>query len=81
MPNNQDIVYRKPYYVDHRCRFSVIKKSVKDTLNGKKWFEKCRCGRTVLVDCNLIVEGANSPRIKKHWYDKEGNFERTTGGN
>jgi hypothetical protein len=50
------------------------------SLNGQSWNERCKCGNTVWVDCKFIVEGMNSPSITKHWYNKDGNLLKITGG-
>lgn len=44
------------------------------------WSERCRCGRFAvlsLTHCENLEKTA--PMVVKHWFDKEGNFEKTTG--
>lgn len=65
----------------HFCKYSLVRRSIKDVGLFKKWIERCRCGRFVLVDCKLFVGGSNSPKVRKTWFDSEGNVSRITGTN
>lgn len=64
----------------HFCRYSAIKKTIRDHANGQRWTEKCwKCGKFKAVDCTFIVDGSNSPRITVTWFDEEGKYLKTTG--
>lgn len=69
----------KPY--THYCKYYVLKKSMRSHMHGQSWYERCKCGRTIWIDCKFYVEGRNSPQITKTWFDREGNIERVTGHN
>lgn len=75
-----DLVYRQPIRVNHFCRYWPIKKTRKNYANGSNhWIERCRCGRTISVDCSFSNGDVKSPQITKVWFDIEGNIVKRTG--
>lgn len=63
----------------HHCHFFVVRRTIAHRSNGMAWVERCRCGRTVSVDCSFFGADRISPKIRKAWFDAEGNLERITG--
>lgn len=63
----------------HWCRYWRVKDSMSNLSNGKRWIDKCKCGRIVVIDCRFMIDGSNSPGISKSWFDSDGNLERVTG--
>lgn len=63
----------------HRCRYWPVKRSLQATAHGKKWVERCKCMRNVIIDSKYFVEGSNFPQITKYWYSVDGDLERITG--
>ena len=64
----------------HICNYHVDPQS-KDYRNGiRKWQERCRCGRLVLIEQSWDVSNDSIlPKIKKVWYAYDGQYEKTTG--
>lgn len=76
---NVDYVRADYRAVPHKCVYRYVKRSSQVKPNGQTLWERCKCGRRVFVDSTYIVEGRKSPLVVKHWYDKDGNLEKTTG--
>ena len=58
----------------HYCRYSVLKKTIVQQVNGQRHMERCRCGRFKLVYCKFFVEGSIYPEIKVLLFDRAGNL-------
>jgi hypothetical protein len=80
--DNQEnkIESRFPRFI-HYCSFVIIRRTLKNEDSKLAWVERCRCGRVVICDSSFNVGSANIPRLTKHWYDREGNYLKTTGHN
>lgn len=67
-----------PFYQGpHFCYFRKVRSHVDS--EGVKWVERCRCGRSVTIDCNFFVRGCKTPKMIRTYFDANGNIERVTG--
>ena len=63
----------------HICQYIPDRGAVASSARGKKSTSTCLCGRMIVIDRKYFVEGSDSPKIVKYWYDIYGNLERVTG--
>ena len=65
------------------CFYWPIKKTVKATLHGQKWYERCKHGYYSFVDTSFNYSNQSStvktPLIHKTWFDPMGNVIGNTG--
>lgn len=64
----------------HKCRYYILRRSLRHTQKGERWLERCHCGKVVMVDCILDDMQAKSPEMRRAWFNKNGDLVKVTGG-
>lgn len=63
----------------HFHNYRVVNRSQSHFGTGMRWIERCRCGSAVQCEHSFAVGGNRSETVK-HWFNREGDLERITGG-